>query len=304
MIVEKRADGEVQTEATIKIWIDGERRVTTAEGNGPVNALDGALRAAIGEVHPHLADIELVNFKVRILDEDKGTGAVTRVLLDSSDGTERVGHDRRLGERDRGLVGGARRLARARHAGRAAVVSAEEIPLARPVLGEAEERGVLEVLRSGRLSLGPLLGEFERRFAAAHRRAARERRLERHRRAAPGAARGRRQRRRRGHHEPVLVRRLGQRDRLRARAAGVRRHRPAHADDRPGGRRGGRQRRARRRCCRSTSSAGPPTSRRSSSSGCRSSRTPARRSARATPTASRSARAATRPSSPSTPTSS
>ena len=61
---------------------------STAEGNGPVNALDSALRAAIGEVHPHLADIELVNFKVRILDEDKGTGAVTRVLLDSSDGTE------------------------------------------------------------------------------------------------------------------------------------------------------------------------------------------------------------------------
>jgi 2-isopropylmalate synthase len=87
VIVEQLADGEAQTEATIKIWIDGERRVHTAEGNGPVNALDAALRAAIGEVHPHLADIELVNFKVRILDEDKGTGAVTRVLLDSSDGT-------------------------------------------------------------------------------------------------------------------------------------------------------------------------------------------------------------------------
>ena len=87
VIVEKSADGDVQTEATIKIWIGGERRVSTAEGNGPVNALDAALRAAIGEVHPHLADIELVNFKVRILDEDKGTGAVTRVLLDSSDGT-------------------------------------------------------------------------------------------------------------------------------------------------------------------------------------------------------------------------
>jgi 2-isopropylmalate synthase len=86
VIVEQHADGEAQTEATIKIWIDGERRVSTAEGNGPVNALDAALRAAIGEVHPHLADIELVNFKVRILDEDKGTGAVTRVLLDSSDG--------------------------------------------------------------------------------------------------------------------------------------------------------------------------------------------------------------------------
>ncbi len=89
VIVEQRADGEVQTEATIKIWMDGERRVQIAEGNGPVNALDRALRAAIGEVHPHLADIELVNFKVRILDENKGTGAITRVLLDASDG-ERV----------------------------------------------------------------------------------------------------------------------------------------------------------------------------------------------------------------------
>jgi 2-isopropylmalate synthase len=88
VIVEQRADGAVQTEATIKIWIDGERRVQIAEGNGPVNALDRALRAAIGEVHPHLADIELVNFKVRILDENKGTGAVTRVLLDASDGAE------------------------------------------------------------------------------------------------------------------------------------------------------------------------------------------------------------------------
>ena len=106
VIVEKRADGRVETEATIKIWIpadpataggeDGvvagrfageERRyVRTAEGNGPVNALDRALRDAIGEIHPHLRDIELVNFKVRILDEDKGTGAVTRVLIDASDG--------------------------------------------------------------------------------------------------------------------------------------------------------------------------------------------------------------------------
>jgi 2-isopropylmalate synthase len=85
-IVEKRADGRVETEATIKIWVDGERYVRTAEGNGPVNALDRALREALVEIHPHLRDIELVNFKVRILDETKGTGAVTRVLLDVSDG--------------------------------------------------------------------------------------------------------------------------------------------------------------------------------------------------------------------------
>jgi 2-isopropylmalate synthase len=82
---EKRADGKVETEATIKVEVDGERYVRVAEGNGPVNALDNALRAAIVDRHPHLADIELTNYKVRILDESHGTGAITRVLLDSSD---------------------------------------------------------------------------------------------------------------------------------------------------------------------------------------------------------------------------
>jgi 2-isopropylmalate synthase len=94
VLVEKRAtadgDQRVETEATIKIWApagpEGVRYVRTAEGNGPVNALDKALREAIGEIHPHLRDIDLVNFKVRILDETKGTGAVTRVLIDASDG--------------------------------------------------------------------------------------------------------------------------------------------------------------------------------------------------------------------------
>jgi 2-isopropylmalate synthase len=93
VIVEKRANGRVETEATIKIWVPpspgGERYVRTAEGNGPVNALDRALREALVEIHPELREVELVNFKVRILDEAKGTGAVTRVLLDASDG-ERV----------------------------------------------------------------------------------------------------------------------------------------------------------------------------------------------------------------------
>ncbi len=89
VIVEKHnADGRATTEATIKIWIGGERYVRTAEGNGPVHALDRALRDAIGEIHPHLKDIDLVNFKVRILDETKGTGAVTRVLIDASDGQD------------------------------------------------------------------------------------------------------------------------------------------------------------------------------------------------------------------------
>jgi 2-isopropylmalate synthase len=91
VLVEKRTDGKVITEATIKGWVKGERFVRTAEGNGPVHALDAALRDAIGEFHPHLRDIELVNFKVRILDETKGTGAVTRVLIDASDGHESWG---------------------------------------------------------------------------------------------------------------------------------------------------------------------------------------------------------------------
>src|SRR4051794_7893806 len=91
VIAEKREDGSVQTEATIKIWVDGDRYVRTAEGNGPVHALDRALRDAIAERHPHVRDIRLVNYKVRILDEWKATGATTRVLLDASDGHETWG---------------------------------------------------------------------------------------------------------------------------------------------------------------------------------------------------------------------
>ena len=88
VIVEKRADGKVETEATVKVWRDGERHVCTAEGNGPVNALDQALRLALGTTCP---DVELVNFKVRILDEAHGTDAVTRVLIDATDGQEAWG---------------------------------------------------------------------------------------------------------------------------------------------------------------------------------------------------------------------
>ena len=91
VLVEKRADGKVVTEATIKIWLGEERYVRTAEGNGPVNALDRALRDAIGDLYPRLRDIELVNYKVRIIDEHKGTGAVTRVLIDASDGHDTWG---------------------------------------------------------------------------------------------------------------------------------------------------------------------------------------------------------------------
>jgi 2-isopropylmalate synthase len=91
VITDKREDGKVQTEATIKIWARGERLVRTAEGNGPVNALDRALREAIADMYPRLREIDLVNYKVRIIDEHKGTAAVTRVLIDASDGHDTWG---------------------------------------------------------------------------------------------------------------------------------------------------------------------------------------------------------------------
>ena len=71
--------------------VNGDRIISTAEGNGPVNALDTALRLAIQRKYPELDQISLVNYRVRILDENKGTGAATRVLLDASDGEESWG---------------------------------------------------------------------------------------------------------------------------------------------------------------------------------------------------------------------
>jgi 2-isopropylmalate synthase len=81
--VEHREDGAVVSEATVKIRVRGERVIATAEGNGPVNALDLALRKDLGKFSAEIADLELVDFKVRIL--DGGTGAVTRVLVESRD---------------------------------------------------------------------------------------------------------------------------------------------------------------------------------------------------------------------------
>jgi 2-isopropylmalate synthase len=78
----------IVTEATVKVVVDGERVIATEEGNGPVNALDKALRKAMemAGAHPALGGVHLTDFKVRVLDTGKGTGAVTRVLLDSTDG--------------------------------------------------------------------------------------------------------------------------------------------------------------------------------------------------------------------------
>ena len=80
------APGDVTTEATIKVHVGGGRVIATAEGNGPVNALDTALRNAIGDRYPALAHVHLTDYKVRVLDTAKGTGAVTRVLVDSTNG--------------------------------------------------------------------------------------------------------------------------------------------------------------------------------------------------------------------------
>jgi 2-isopropylmalate synthase len=76
----------VMTEATVKVHIGGRRVVATAEGNGPVNALDRALRIALNGSFPALERLHLTDYKVRVLDTNKGTGAATRVLIDSSDG--------------------------------------------------------------------------------------------------------------------------------------------------------------------------------------------------------------------------
>jgi len=85
-IVEQGPDGQVRSEATVKVHAGGERIVATGEGNGPVNALDQALRLALARSFPELERLELVDYKVRILEGSQGTSAVTRVLVETTDG--------------------------------------------------------------------------------------------------------------------------------------------------------------------------------------------------------------------------
>ena len=85
-IVERREDGAVVAEATVKLWIGQERLIGTGEGNGPVDALDHAFRAAVGQRLPAVSSLHLEDYKVRILDPGSGTGATTRVLIRSTDG--------------------------------------------------------------------------------------------------------------------------------------------------------------------------------------------------------------------------
>jgi 2-isopropylmalate synthase len=90
VITDESLSGDFTTEATVKVWVGPEgtaaRHVHTSEGNGPVNAIDKALRAAIVEAYPQLERVHLTDYKVRILDGATATGAVTRVLLDATDG--------------------------------------------------------------------------------------------------------------------------------------------------------------------------------------------------------------------------
>jgi 2-isopropylmalate synthase len=85
VITESRPGGEAVSEATVKLSAGGRRQVATGEGNGPVNALDAALRKALLPVYPELDKLELVDYRVRILDAAHGTDAVTRVLIETSD---------------------------------------------------------------------------------------------------------------------------------------------------------------------------------------------------------------------------
>ncbi|HKC26726.1 MAG TPA: citramalate synthase [Jatrophihabitans sp.] len=85
VIIERREDGQMVSEATVKLQAGGHRVISTEEGNGPVNALDRALRKALERAYPQLAKIELTDYKVRIMAGKHGTDAVTRVLIETSD---------------------------------------------------------------------------------------------------------------------------------------------------------------------------------------------------------------------------
>jgi 2-isopropylmalate synthase len=86
VITDELPNGTFTTEATVKVWVGEQRHVHTAEGNGPVNAIDTALRTALSAAFPQLDRVHLTDYKVRILDGATATGAVTRVLIDFSNG--------------------------------------------------------------------------------------------------------------------------------------------------------------------------------------------------------------------------
>jgi 2-isopropylmalate synthase len=86
-LVEQRAGADLRAEATVKVEVEGETLHTAADGNGPVNALDAALRKALRAFYPVLDSVHLYDYKVRILDSDAATAARTRVTIESTDGS-------------------------------------------------------------------------------------------------------------------------------------------------------------------------------------------------------------------------
>ena len=88
VINEKDKDGQTTSQATIKISVGEEEEITAAEGNGPVNAIDNALRKALRKFYPDISEMRLVDFKVRVLEGSAGTAAKVRVLIESRDGKD------------------------------------------------------------------------------------------------------------------------------------------------------------------------------------------------------------------------
>ena len=86
--VEKRASGELVTEATVKLTVDGVTEHVVGEGDGPVNALDAALRKSLERFYPAIKDVHLIDYKVRVVNARKGTAAKVRVIIESRDKTD------------------------------------------------------------------------------------------------------------------------------------------------------------------------------------------------------------------------
>jgi 2-isopropylmalate synthase len=104
----KRHEDEMpSSEATVQVKVGGKIEHTAAEGNGPVNALDHALRKALEQFYPQLKEMKLLDYKVRVLPAGKGTASVTRVLIESGDKHEPLGDGRGLGQYHRCLLSGA-----------------------------------------------------------------------------------------------------------------------------------------------------------------------------------------------------
>ncbi|MBN1269268.1 MAG: citramalate synthase, partial [Kiritimatiellae bacterium] len=89
VIIEKRhKDEPCISEATVKLSVKGEKELTVGEGHGPVDALNAAMRAALTRFYPQIDKVVLTDYRVRILDPETATAAKTRVLIESSDGTQ------------------------------------------------------------------------------------------------------------------------------------------------------------------------------------------------------------------------